>query len=206
MPEPKPDPVPTPEVKPEPEPAPQPKTKVAKALNEMKPVQKPKPPPPPDPMASILKTLEELKVQPPAPESDTEPDTKTAEKPSFDDQIAEALKATSTKEHDRNKPLSVNILAAVADRFRECWSVPAGIENADEMQIKIRVFMNPDATVSNSEIVDVQRTMSDDVFRVAAESALRATRIPDCQPLPLPLDQYQQWRSMTLIFDPSEML
>jgi hypothetical protein len=48
--------------------------------------------------------------------------------------------------------------------------------------------------------------MSDDFYRAAAESALRATKNPKCQPLPLPLDQYDQWRNMVLNFDPKDML
>lgn len=205
-PEPEPEPVPTPEVKPEPEPKPVPETKVAKALNEMKPVQKPKPPPPPDPMASILKTLEELKVEPPAPESETEPETKTAAEPSFDDQIAEALMASSTKKHDVSKPISISTIEAVRERLKPCWNFQAGAKNADELTVAIRVYMNPDATVSNAEVIDAERMLTDNLFRIAAETALRAVRNPKCQPFPLPAEQYQQWRSMTLNFDPSQML
>ena len=172
----------------------------------MKPLEKPKPPPPPDPMASILKTLEELKVQPPAPESETEPEKKTAEEPSFDDQIAEALKATSTKTHDASRPISISVIEAVAQQLRKCWIVPAGVKDAEELTIEIRVDMNPDATVGNAEIVNFDRALTDQAYRAAAESALRATKNPRCQPLPLPLDQYQQWRTMTLNFNPRDML
>lgn len=204
-PEAKPEPKPKPEVKPAPEPEPQ--FKVAKALAEAKPVRKPKPPSPPDPFASVLKTLEELKVQPPAPEQETEaPDPKVAKEPSFEDQIAEALKVTSTKPTDTSQPISISVIEAVAQQLRKCWIVPAGVENARDLAIEIRVHMNPDATVNNAEILNVDRVLTDQTYRAAAESALRATKNPRCQPLPLPLDRYQQWRTMKINFNPRDML
>ena len=36
--------------------------------------------------------------------------------------------------------------------------------------------------------------------KVAAEEAIRATR--ECSPLPLPPDNYEQWKSFVFVFDP----
>ncbi len=211
---PEPEPEPEPEVKaePEPEPAPKPEPKPApppqpsQVLAGAKPKKKPKPP---DPFASVLKTLEELKKQEPVAEKDAskdEPEKQEDKKPSFEEQIAQALQVKSTKSADTSKPISISVREAVAAQLRRCWIVPAGAKDADELIISIRVDMNPDATVRNSLIVDMERTMTDTFYRAAAESALRATKNPRCQPLPLPLDQYEQWRTMTLNFNPQDML
>jgi len=204
---PEPEPEPEPEKKPEPEAKPEPEEKIARAIAEAKPERKPKPPPPPDPLASVLKTLEDLKQQAPKTEEKSEETAeKKSDEPSFEDQIAEALKVSSTKKSDPDKPISISVLEAVAQQFRKCWIVPAGAKNAEELIIEIKVDMNPDATVGRASIVDIDRALTDQAFRAAAESALRATKNPRCQPLPLPLDQYQQWRTMTLNFDPRDML
>lgn len=210
-PEPEPEPEPAPEEKAEPDPLPEPEPKPelpqpSTVLAEATPKKKPEPP---DPFASVLKTLEDLKNQPPQAEEDAskeEPDKEPDEAPSFEDQIAQALQVKSTKSMDTSQPISISVREAVAAQLRRCWIVPAGAKNAEELIIGIRVDMNPDATVRNSLIVDIDRAMSDSFFRAAAESALRATKNPRCQPLPLPLDQYDQWRSMTLNFDPKDML
>ncbi len=205
-PEPEPEPLPEPDAKPEPkpEPEPEPEPEVAKAIAEAKPERKPEPPKPPDPLASVLKTLEDLKQQ--APVNEPEDEKPASDEPSFEDQIAEALKVTSTKKADPSKPISISTIEAVRERIRPCWNLQAGAKNAEELIIEIRVDMNPDATVGNAAIVDIDRAFSDQAFRAAAESALRAVKNPRCQPFPLPLDQYQQWRTMTLNFDPSGML
>lgn len=100
----------------------------------------------------------------------------------------------------------VSALAEVAaSQFRKCWIVPAGAKNAENITIAISVDMNPDATVRNSTVVDTNRGMADSYFRAVSESALRATKNSRCQPLPLPLDQYDLWRSITVNFESEDM-
>ncbi|MBI3113435.1 MAG: cell envelope integrity protein TolA, partial [Rhodospirillales bacterium] len=82
---------------------------------------------------------------------------------------------------------------------------PAGAKDAQDLNIEIRVVMNPDATVREARIQDQRRLQGDPFFRAAAESALRAVLNPRCNPLKLPPDKYQQWQTMTLNFDPRDM-
>ncbi|MBT4625729.1 MAG: hypothetical protein HOC63_03490 [Rhodospirillales bacterium] len=171
------------------------------------PKHKPEPPKPVDPFASVLKTIEDLKNQQPPPPPPEEEEVEEADKEmTFEEQMTQALKIQSTKATDTSKPISISVHEAVATQLRKCWIVPAGAKDAEDLIIAIRVDMNPDATVRNSLIVDMDLAMSDSFFRAAAESALRATKNPRCQPLPLPLDQYEQWRTMTLNFNPQDML
>jgi hypothetical protein len=48
--------------------------------------------------------------------------------------------------------------------------------------------------------------MSDPYYQAAAESALRAVRNPQCQPLKLPLEKYSEWQTMSLSFNPKDIL
>lgn len=41
------------------------------------------------------------------------------------------------------------------------------------------------------------------IFRIAAESAMRAIR--RCQPYHLPLSKYEVWRDVEVTFDPRDM-
>jgi hypothetical protein len=168
-------------------------------LANVKPKRKPKPP---DQFTSVLKTVEKLKAQPKEKEKDKE---KVKEKPeSFEQQMAKAL-TSRTAEHNPMRPLAISEIDLVRQQIRECWNLPAGAKDAQDLNIEIRVVMNPDATVREARIQDQRRLQGDPFFRAAAESALRAVLNPRCNPLKLPPDKYQQWQTMTLNFDPRDM-
>jgi hypothetical protein len=115
----------------------------------------------------------------------------------------------SAKSTNTAKPISIKVIEAVAAQLRKCWIVPAGAKDEGNLIISIRVEMNPDATVRSSaivDVVDVEGSVSSSFSRASAQSALRATENPRCQPLPLPLDQYEQWKVITLNFNPQDML
>ena len=66
--------------------------------------------------------------------------------------------------------------------------------------------MAQDGTVTSVRILDTSRYASDQFFRAAADSAVRAVKNPQCTPLKLPLDKYEQWKTMTLSFNPKDLL
>lgn len=195
-PEPKPKAKPKPKPKPEAKPKPKPKRKLAKA----KPRRKPKPP---DAFTSVLKTVEKLKERPPPKEKKKE-DKKPEKKESFEQQMAQAL-MSRTARHDPTRALAISEIDLVRQQIRECWNLPAGAKEAENLSIEIKMAMNPDGTVRQARILDQNRLQSDPFFRAAAESALRAVLNPHCNPLKLPPEKYQQWQNMILIFDPRDM-
>jgi hypothetical protein len=199
-PEPKAEPKPKPKPKPEPEakPKPKPQPKLAK----VKPKRKPKPP---DTFASILKTVEKLKKQP----------VKAKEKPkkkktneAFSAEIALALSAPDRRQTSARKPTLSEIDALKNDIRRQihrCWSVPAGAKEAENLVIEIWVNRNPDGTVREVKIRNPVHMATDPYFQSAAESARRAVLNPKCNPLKLPPERYDLWKTMVLNFDPKEM-
>ena len=82
----------------------------------------------------------------------------------------------------------------------------AGAKYAEELVVAVKVYMNPDRTVRSASVADQLRYSRDSHFRAAADSALRALRNPRCSPLELPEDKYEQWREITIRFDPRQML
>ncbi len=198
---PKPKPEPKPEVKKKPEPKPEPKAPAA--LVKVKPKKKPKPP---DAFASVLKTVADLKRQPAAPEKKPEKKEEKKEKPkaSFEEEIAKALVAKK-RSFDQSKPLSISEIDYVRQQIAKCWNPPAGAKNAQDMIIEIAVAMNVDGTVRNAKINN-KGLQTDPFLRAMAESALRAVLNRHCQPFKLPRDKYDRWKTMTLVFNPKEML
>lgn len=232
-PEPKPEPVaekaPAPEPVPEPEAVPIPKPKPKPVVKEIekpeppkaKPLPRPKvkPKPPPkvaakpkpapkkekpkeDDFASVLKTVEKL-------ESRAKPQKKVEKKdPDEFKKIAKLLDRQPRREERQSTldaALSQSELDAVRRQIEQCWSLPAGARDAQNMVLEIRTVLNRDGRVRSAQIVDTQRVSRDPFFRAMAESALRAVLNPQCQPLRLPPEKYDEWQIMVLVFDPRGM-
>lgn len=124
--------------------------------------------------------------------------------PSFLSQMEKTL-ASRSQPPSRSQPLAISEIDTVRQQIRECWSLPAGAREAEDLSIEIKLVINPDRTVRQARILDQDRLQSDPYFRAAAESALRAVLNPRCNPLKLPTEKYQQWQNMVLIFDPRQM-
>jgi hypothetical protein len=144
----------------------------------------------------------------PEPESEPDPPEEPPEEPP--DQFASLISQLAGAEQPAVRPttaprpgtgrLSADIEAAVRARLKPCWSVdPAA---ADPIVVEVQAVMSQDGRAMEAVVTDQARMASDPRFAAAARAALSALRNPRCQPLPLPPGQYQDWRNMTLIFDP----
>ena len=87
-----------------------------------------------------------------------------------------------------------------------CWSIPLGLPYNENLLVRIKLLLNPDGTVSQSEILDHARMNKpgQGFYKVLAESALRAIKL--CQPLRVPTTGYERWKELQLNFDAREML
>ena len=113
----------------------------------------------------------------------------------------------STTDHAANNIsaiLSVTELDLIRRQLAACWNVPAGARDAKDLYVDVYVEMNPDATVQTAVVTGSNGVGS--YKRAAEDSALRAVRNPKCSPLKLPLDRYDQWKSITIRFDPQNIL
>ena len=89
-----------------------------------------------------------------------------------------------------------------------CWleSVKEDKSPRPDTIVEIKLTINPDRTVHDARIVDQIRYSQDSFFRAAADSAYRAVFQTACNPLLLPPEKYNEWNTMTVRFDPREML
>lgn len=208
-------PAPAPEQKPEP-PKPDPKPSVPEPPKPElqqpdeaalpKPTAKPKPPEPPkpkpapaaDPLASVLKNVAQLKPAAPKVEQAAPAPTRN-----------EGTSATG-KVVGQGPSLSDRLTISQEDALRrqigQCWNMPIGARNAEDLIVEVLIEVNEDRTVRSAEVVDRTRLATDSAFRAAAEAALRALHHPKCTPLELPPDQYERWKTIRFNFDPRDML
>lgn len=185
---------PEPEVK-KPDPVPPPKPKEEPKKEPVKPKEKPKPKKPKeepkkqeDLFSSLLKDL--------TPEKDKPEESQEAETPEPEDgSLADVANQISMSELD-----------ALRAQLEPCWNIPSGAKFAENLLVKVRVTMNRDMTIRDARIANRGRYNRDPAFRAAADSALRALRNPRCSPLKLPPEKYKQWKTITINFDPSDML
>lgn len=102
--------------------------------------------------------------------------------------------------------LSISEQDALRRQLAGCWNVMAGAKYAEDLSVEVRVEMNRDRTVNRASILDKGRYNRDTHFRAAADAAVRALRNPRCSPLQLPPDKFDQWKTVLIRFDPSDML
>ena len=108
-------------------------------------------------------------------------------------------------EKDSNN-FTISEIDLLKQQLYACWTVPAGAKGAKDMVVKVRVWVNPDRTVSNARILDTNRMQKEPYFRTVAESALRAVLNPACSPLLLPPEKYEVWKKFIFKFELAWML
>ncbi len=188
VPIPKPKPKPKLKAKPKPKPKPKAKPRRKRRMAKIRPRRKPLTPRK-DFLASVLKDVTPEK---PKQSNPIQPPKKAEKKP------APPLPPTVAQR------MTISELDAIRSQIEQCWNIPAGARNAQDLVVDISVVMNPDGTVRQATIVQRSRMSRDSFYRAAAESALRAVLNPDCSPLRLPPQKYNQWKTFTLSFNPRE--
>jgi hypothetical protein len=199
---PKPTPIPPPPTPtPTPKPAPQPQVKPSppKKAEKQPPKKQEKKPPQKSHLDSdfdsMLKNVENI----PAP-----PDTEKTP-PRHIYRPAQEQEASSENMAQIGEQLSTSELDAVKEQVRQCWSPPVGAKGEDQMIVVLQMTMNQDGTVISDTVVeDGGKYGSDPVYTALADSVVRAFGDPGCNPLKLPADKYDEWKSFTFTFNPQD--
>ena len=124
---------------------------------------------------------------------------------------AETMKKNNKLTQDQQKNLekfglSLSEEDALKAQIFGCWSIPLGLPYNENLLVRIKLKLNPDGSVVQSEILDHARMNKpgQGFYKVLAESALRAIKL--CQPLRVPTTGYDRWKELQLNFDAREML
>lgn len=173
-------------------PAPEPTPPAEPRVPIPKPVSKPAPA---DPFASLLKSVEEIEQQ----IRKREPEQERAQATS----VSEGSRSIAVSWRPSDEPLSMTVIDLIRRQVEANWNVPAGVRDAAELVVDIRIQLRPDGRVIDAEIVDSGRLRraGEENFRAMAESARRA--VLKASPLKgLPSDKYEAWRDIKFTFRP----
>ena len=182
-------------------------TPVAPPKPDPKKDQKPKPPKKTaiteDPNAPPDKKKDKKKEEKPNDPADTRDFSSVLKN------LAETKDTTPEQKPQTIAPLgqrmSMSEMDALRGQLEACWNIPIGAKEAEDLNIEILMTIGPDRILREAHVVDSARYNNDSFFRAAADSALRAVRSPLCSPFELPPDKYNQWKEITVNFNPSEM-
>lgn len=103
--------------------------------------------------------------------------------------------------------MTMDLVDALRNQIAQCWSPPVGAPHPDQLIVSFELYLNPDGSVAQPPQLagsSVAAASGDPFMRAAAEAARRA--IYTCAPYRLPADRYNQWRDITLNFDPRQMV
>ncbi len=102
--------------------------------------------------------------------------------------------------------LRAQLVGIIQDQLLKCWNVPIALANAKGQVVpQVRMKLNTDGSLVGQP--GVVNSSSDPLFRVAADSALTATR--RCAPLRIPAQfasYYDDWRDVVVNFDARDIL
>ena len=136
-------------------------------------------------------------------------DSKAAKK-SFDSLLDGAIangdnENSGIKAEEVGEVLTATQIDLIRQAIRKCWHFPAGLKNAEDLIVDIEMELDQEGNVTKAKIVDTSRMNTDPDYRTAAENAYRAVLDPECNPLPLPKEKYEEWKNLELSFNPKEM-
>jgi hypothetical protein len=90
--------------------------------------------------------------------------------------------------------------------IRECWVVPAGLREAEDLKITVAAELGPDGGIIASSVRMIEPARSPDPRFDAAYGAARRALIR-CSPYAdLPRDKFAQWRNIEVVFNPEGMV
>ncbi len=95
-------------------------------------------------------------------------------------------------------------VGALQKRISDCWAVPAGVRDADTMEVRILIRLNPNGMLqAPPELVEAPVNAA--AGPAFAQSAIRA--IEQCQPYSfLPQAEYKGgWDYMDMTFSPRDL-
>jgi len=105
--------------------------------------------------------------------------------------------------HGLSAQLSQDEIAALKRRITECWNVPAGAKDAQNLAVIFRVMFREDGTVERGPVL-VGASPGSPFGPAFADSGKRA--ILQCQPYTmLKPEHYKTWRDLEIEFKPQDL-
>ena len=127
---------------------------------------------------------------------------------SEDEDKNEVRKRGDNKKEDKIiQTLSVSEIDVLRQQLSNCWNAPAGaiIDVGMFVSINAKVLQNGNVVPNSVRLIDTNISKSNPFYEPITDSAMRTLLNPECTPLNLPSDKYEQWKNITITFDYSIM-
>lgn len=99
--------------------------------------------------------------------------------------------------------MTMSEIDALRSQMMKCWNVPVGAPDPRALVLSLKIQLNQDGSVAGMPQLLETQGLGDPYFRAASESAIRAVKM--CAPYSLPVEKYETWSSVTVVFDPTKM-
>ncbi len=118
---------------------------------------------------------------------------------------------TPTTNETVKKPIQKGALTEIEfqvlmQQIAQCWNLTDSPKTKLIKPVTIETIIHRNGFIQSARVIDMQLFRTNEDFRFAADSALRALRSPKCTPLKLPPEKYETWKKSVILFDPSTML
>lgn len=143
--------------------------------------------------AEIAAALAAAATEPAETPADTSP-TVTAETP------------TAATAPDPGPPLTPGEIDGLKVQVGQCWRVPDGVENAEDLRVVLAMDLDPDGRVVGDPRLIEPASADRPEIRAAFEAARRAILRCGGAGFTLPREKYRQWKSLELEFVPEGVL
>ena len=171
---------------------------------EIKLKQKPEPKEIPEPKKDIEIVVKKKPVKKTFNVSTVLRDLENQDKDFKKEQEASEMKQDEVFTEKVGPSMTISEIDLLRQQLHACLNLNVGVANLKEIKPVIFIEVNPDRTVKSAKVVNKEK-LNDPSFRTAAEAAMRAVNNPDCSPLLLPKDKYDQWKEINFTFDFSWM-
>ena len=98
--------------------------------------------------------------------------------------------------------MTITLIQLLQRQIYKCWTIPAGAAQPESLLIGVTITFRRDGTLAAPPELDDTSRMGEPFYRAAAENAVRA--VIQCAPYDLPADQYDEWKTVDFLFDPSK--
>lgn len=113
-----------------------------------------------------------------------------------------AVKKNNSSDFDPTAPLSMSEKDAIKYQIIQCWSIPAGARDVENIIVEVSIKYFKDGRLNGTPKL-LNNRKNDNAYRIIAESVIRA--INKCNPLnDLPADKYSRWKDIEFEFSPIE--
>ena len=171
---------------------------------EIKLKQKPEPKDIPEPKKDIEIVVKKKPVKKTFNVSTVLKDLENQDKEFKKEQEASEIKQNEVFTEKVGPSMTISEIDLLRQQLHACLNLNVGVANLKEIKPVIFIEVNSDRTVKSAKVVNKEK-LNDPSFRTAAEAAMRAVNNPDCSPLLLPKDKYDQWKEINFTFDFSWM-